>query len=408
MVFSKIFIKFHQFVVLIIYFPVTEALVRKRSEHNELMISTLEELSLHQEDIEKIEHIHNWCRDLKILLLQSNLIGKIENLNKLKKLEYLNLAINNIEVIENLDQLESLNKLDLTLNFIGELTSLESLKDNYNLKELFLTGNPCTDYPEYRDYVIATLPQLQVLDGTEITRTDRLKAVKNLNEYRKNIVQRQAKYKIERAEQRKRMQNSIQEQEESVKDLDDQEKSEKFWQQKSEHCPETRILMAKYSRRGKDNSRDGNLDVKTKKKRQIKFFAEDGRPYSINEAKLDFKFTDEPDRFELDLQIYKFLDTSLIDVDVQPNYVRVTIKGKVFQMGLNEEVKTEESSSQRSQISGRLVIKMPKLNYNEEVFKQKAKIEKDDKEKPRDLKGCVNIRNITTNGINLDEIPDLI
>ena len=26
----------------------------------------------------------------------------------------------------------------------------------------YLTGNPCTDFQGYRDYVIATLPQLQV------------------------------------------------------------------------------------------------------------------------------------------------------------------------------------------------------------------------------------------------------
>jgi protein TilB len=108
------------------------------------LITTLEELSLHQENVEKIELLQNWCPDLKILLMQSNLISKIENLNKLKNLEYLNLAINNIEKIENLEGLESLQKLDLTLNFIGELTSVKNLKDNFNLKELFLTGNPCT------------------------------------------------------------------------------------------------------------------------------------------------------------------------------------------------------------------------------------------------------------------------
>ena len=56
---------------------ITEDLVRKRSEHNEMEISTLEELSLHQQDIEKIEYLDKWCRDLRILYLQSNLIDKI-------------------------------------------------------------------------------------------------------------------------------------------------------------------------------------------------------------------------------------------------------------------------------------------------------------------------------------------
>jgi protein TilB len=48
---------------------ITEELVRKRAEHNELCIGTLEELSLHQLDIEKLENIDKWCKDLKILYL---------------------------------------------------------------------------------------------------------------------------------------------------------------------------------------------------------------------------------------------------------------------------------------------------------------------------------------------------
>uniref|UniRef100_A0AAG5DH41 Uncharacterized protein n=1 Tax=Anopheles atroparvus TaxID=41427 RepID=A0AAG5DH41_ANOAO len=111
---------------------VTEQLIRKRSEHNELIIGTLEELSLHQEDIERIEHIGHWCRELKILLLQSNLIPRLENLQRLKKLEYLNVALNNIERIENLEPLESLRKLDLTLNFIYYRT--QNIAHNIEIK----------------------------------------------------------------------------------------------------------------------------------------------------------------------------------------------------------------------------------------------------------------------------------
>lgn len=201
--------------------------MRKRSEHNELLIGTLEELSLHQENIERIEHIHNWCKDLKILLLQSNLIARIENLNKLKKLEYLNLALNNIEKVENLEALESLEKLDLTLNFIGELTSVESLKGNYNLRELHMTGNPCTDFPEYREFVVATLTQLTSLDGTDITRTDQLKALKNLKENRRKIVQRQAEYQIERDQQKIRVKKDLEEADRELEGIIDEEERTK-------------------------------------------------------------------------------------------------------------------------------------------------------------------------------------
>lgn len=116
---------------------------------------------MHQQEIERLEHIDKWCRDLKILYLQNNLIGKIENVSKLKKLEYLNLALNNIEKIENLEGCEELAKLDLTVNFIGELSSIKTLKHNIHLKELFLMGNPCAFFDHYREFVVATLPQLK-------------------------------------------------------------------------------------------------------------------------------------------------------------------------------------------------------------------------------------------------------
>ena len=159
---------------------ITEDLIRRRSEHNNCEITTLEELSLHQSDLERIEYIDKWCRELKILYLQSNLIPKIENVSKLKKLEYLNLALNNITVIENLQGCESLTKLDLTVNFVGDVISIESLQGNQLLRELYLTGNPCTDFIGYRDYVIATLPQLSSLDGQEISKSERINASQSL------------------------------------------------------------------------------------------------------------------------------------------------------------------------------------------------------------------------------------
>ncbi len=57
---------------------------------------------------------------------------------------------------------ESLQKLDLTVNFVGRLSSVESLKHNIQLTELFLVGNPCTEFEGYRQYVVASLPQLKV------------------------------------------------------------------------------------------------------------------------------------------------------------------------------------------------------------------------------------------------------
>jgi protein TilB len=140
------------------------------------MISNLEELALHQQHIERIELLNQACRHLKILLLQSNLVHKIQNLHRLKQLEYLNLALNNISKIQNLQRCESLVKLDLTMNFISKqgLLTVKSLQSNEHLGDLYLMGNPCADWPAYRHYVIATLPSLDKLDGQAIKPSERI------------------------------------------------------------------------------------------------------------------------------------------------------------------------------------------------------------------------------------------
>ena len=87
---------------------ITVELLRRRSEHNEGELSTLEEISLHQFDLERIENLDKYCRNLKMLYLQNNIIPRMENLNRLKSLEYLNLALNNVKKIENIAGCESL------------------------------------------------------------------------------------------------------------------------------------------------------------------------------------------------------------------------------------------------------------------------------------------------------------
>lgn len=51
----------------------------------------------------------------------------MENLSKLKEVEYINLALNNISMIEGIDGCESLRKLDLTVNFVDVEDLEESL-----------------------------------------------------------------------------------------------------------------------------------------------------------------------------------------------------------------------------------------------------------------------------------------
>lgn len=123
---------------------------------------------------------------------------------------------------------ESLQKLDLTVNFVGKLSSVESLKQNLHLRELYLVGNPCTEFHGYRQYVVACLHQLQVLhwdthretflalrylwtivfcalqwfDGKEIGRGERIQALQELDAVRRRILEQEADY-IEKREEQK-------------------------------------------------------------------------------------------------------------------------------------------------------------------------------------------------------------
>ncbi|XP_026230648.1 protein tilB homolog isoform X2 [Anabas testudineus] len=388
---------------------ITEDIVRRRAEHNDCEIFSLEEVSLHQQDIERIEHIDRWCRELRILYLQNNLIPRIENLGRLKKLEYLNLALNNIEVIENLEGCESLQKLDLTVNFVGCLSSVESLKHNIHLRELFLVGNPCTEFEGYRQYVVASLPQLKWLDGTEINRSERIRAFQGLEEVKRRVWEQEKDYLRKRAKEKEDTQrkelggekeikerkpgfdgrwytdinNTIPELEENKEnqkseentkpamtnpDLDEEQREREFWNTPCPFTPESRLEAHRHLEE-KRKAKDKDKEKKPKAPRTL--ITADGRVMNVNEPKLDFSLTEDEENntIVLDLAVYRHMDTSLIDVDVQPTYARLNVKGKIFQIVLPAEVKPDSSTAQRSQTTGHLVLTMPRVEGEIKVTK---------------------------------------
>uniref|UniRef100_A0A8C5MS27 Dynein axonemal assembly factor 11 n=1 Tax=Leptobrachium leishanense TaxID=445787 RepID=A0A8C5MS27_9ANUR len=380
---------------------VTEDLIRRRAEHNNCEIFSLEEISLHQQDLERIEHIDKWCKGLKILYLQNNLIPKIENVGKLKKLEYLNLALNNIESIENVEGCESLQKLDLTVNFVGELSSVKRLQHNICLRELFLVGNPCAQFEGYRQYVVASLPQLKQLDGKEIERSERIQAMQDYPKVQLQIRGQEADYLQKRALEKEAAREKVTERrnrpkkpdkdnpgfdgrwytdinntlprspenKENCPDLssvgkatraDDDQEDQEFWQEPSVYTPESRLETHRYLEE-KRKSKESRSE-ETKERPQRTLIQADGRVLNVNEPKLDFSLVDdeENNHFTLDLAIHRHLDTSLVDVDVQPNYIKVLVKNKVFQIVLPAEVRPDSSTAERSQTTGHLVVHMPK------------------------------------------------
>nr|CAD7400350.1 unnamed protein product [Timema poppensis] len=133
-----------------------------------------------------------------------------------------------------------------------------------------------------------------------------------------------------------------------------------FWSQTTDHSPETRIQMANFTRRHKQNGQP-KADA-TPHHRKYKTFTSDGRPLNLNEAKVPFTLTEDEttNSIVLDVSVFRYLDTALIDVDIHPNYAKVTIKGKVLQLVFDKEIKCGSTVVQRSQTTGHLVLTMPK------------------------------------------------
>ena len=186
---------------------ITEEELKRRAEHNNGRLFDLEEVSLHQLNIRKIENLDKLCRNLKIIYLQDNAVQKLENLKRLKSLEYLNISMNAIEYVEGLEGCENLRKLDLTLNFVGEISSIWSLRENEKLEELYLTGNPCATFQCYRDFVITALPQLKHLDGMPIEKSERIIALLKFDDIRKSIEKDEASYRVKREKSKKKVCN---------------------------------------------------------------------------------------------------------------------------------------------------------------------------------------------------------
>ena len=52
----------------------------------------------------------------------------------------------------------------------------------------YLVGNPCTEIEGYRHFVIASLPQLQTLDGKDIEKSEKIIAMQEYGSIRERLI----------------------------------------------------------------------------------------------------------------------------------------------------------------------------------------------------------------------------
>jgi protein TilB len=319
--------------------PITLDMIRRRAEHNEGMVGNLEEIALHQQEIEKIEALGQICRHLKIIYMQNNLVSKLQNLHRLKELEYLNMALNNVTKIENLQRCESLQKLDLTMNFItkASLLTVHTLDACPKLDDLYLMGNPCADFGGYRAFVIGTLPQLRRLDGKDVTPSERILSKQELpgvttrllKELRADGVDIEEASKVSDA-------RDLSPDEDDVAEVLAMPEDERPWTAAT-RVAEQREFAAQREKneasKKENNKKLFNPDGTKKFERREGFpdlpdNIDDVR--QCNEPGLEFRLdeSDDGESVVLECNVGKYMDTSLIDVDVQTRLVRVLVKGE--------------------------------------------------------------------------------
>eukprot|EP00514_Thraustochytrium_sp_LLF1b_P007192 CAMPEP_0184539728 /NCGR_PEP_ID=MMETSP0198_2-20121128/18281_1 /TAXON_ID=1112570 /ORGANISM="Thraustochytrium sp., Strain LLF1b" /LENGTH=425 /DNA_ID=CAMNT_0026933263 /DNA_START=28 /DNA_END=1305 /DNA_ORIENTATION=+ len=332
-------------------------------------MADLEEIALHQLEIERIEAIGSLCRRLKILYLQNNIIGRIENLQHLKDLEYLNLALNNVKKIEGLESCEFLHKLDLTVNFIP-LSNLEesarNLQHNKNLRELYILGNPCSDWGGHKDYLIGKVPWLDKIDGTMVSKSDRIRAAQREKALEKELQD------LVRKELQEKATLSIEELEDEVDVNDDNapytpELRTAMYREMAEEKAEKEEREKERMPRERDYDKEHNEAVAEARSKQ---YFSDGRIRQCNEAGLEFSIEEDPSTFYFRVKLPRYVDTSLIDCQVFPRFVQVIFRDKTLRVALpgggeEDEVRSEESKCERSKTTGELKVSMPKIRESQ-------------------------------------------
>jgi len=111
---------------------------------------------------------------LRTLNLDDNNVSQPLLLETLDKLMVLSLPRNGLTDLGTLGSCRTLQRLDVSENYISGLRSVELIGDLSRLAVLDLRGNPCCGTedvltPNYRERVIARMPQIVSLDGEIVT-----------------------------------------------------------------------------------------------------------------------------------------------------------------------------------------------------------------------------------------------
>ena len=119
-------------------------------------------------------------KTLEVLWLNDNKLSKVKGLEDNFRLKHLYLHNNRIASLVNssccLKELKHLETLQLQGNMLQDLqATLKVLVKLTSLRQLNMQGNPLTNEQSYREWVIYTLPWLEVLDNFGVTQFEKVR-----------------------------------------------------------------------------------------------------------------------------------------------------------------------------------------------------------------------------------------
>lgn len=114
------------------------------------------------QDLRNVKQLNCWGSELVDVSL----------VRQMPFVQVLSLSVNSIKSLADFSYCKNLQELYLRDNKVSDLTQLMHLQDLQNLKKLWLSGNPCSDVPNYRMIVLRILPNLDMLDNIPVSRDE--------------------------------------------------------------------------------------------------------------------------------------------------------------------------------------------------------------------------------------------
>mmetsp|Transcript_77131 Transcript_77131/g.200982 ORF Transcript_77131/g.200982 Transcript_77131/m.200982 type:complete len:550 (-) Transcript_77131:290-1939(-) len=133
-------------------------------------------LDMSENYIGRIENLEGL--DLRTLYLAQNQLVSLDGISTLSKLQALNIRHNNITSIASLrsEDLPRLRRLNISDNRLGDIHEVASLAAFTLLQDLRLAPNPVDQLPHYRAQVLHRLPLLRTLDASVAAPEEKVKA----------------------------------------------------------------------------------------------------------------------------------------------------------------------------------------------------------------------------------------